>query len=136
MSREVFFGDLDPRSEQILGKGEIATSLAETLRKIIDAGFAADSIESAELLQSALDDWIVFSVRTRKTSYERYLKTHHWARTREQTLLRCRHECQVCGAVENLQVHHKNYDRVGREYPTDLVVLCRDCHAKFHDKLP
>ena len=33
-----------------------------------------------------------------------------------------------------ISVHHNDYSRLGAEMPTDLVVLCRECHAKHHDK--
>nr|DAW76172.1 MAG TPA: Protein of unknown function (DUF968) [Bacteriophage sp.] len=37
-------------------------------------------------------------------------------------------------------MHHKTYENHGREFnrdiaDSDLIVLCRECHEKFHDKL-
>lgn len=34
--------------------------------------------------------------------------------------------CVVCGSIDNLQKHHINYD------PTEIVILCRDCHKELH----
>ena len=36
-----------------------------------------------------------------------------------------------------VDVHHKTYEHHGQEhrYLGDLVLLCRNCHSKFHDKL-
>jgi len=46
--------------------------------------------------------------------------------------------CEICGEKSKklLNVHHKNYDNKGNElfHLTDLVVLCFNCHHKFHEK--
>lgn len=69
-------------------------------------------------------------------SYREYLKSDHWARRRAEALLRFGNKCALCGSAEELNVHHNTYERLGREAPTDLVVLCREHHEKFHDILP
>lgn len=38
------------------------------------------------------------------------------------------HKCQTCLSVEDLEVHHKTYERLGDELPEDLITLCRECH--------
>lgn len=42
-------------------------------------------------------------------------------------------KCEICGAANNLDVHHKdeNYNNNALE---NLVVLCRSCHMKIHRK--
>jgi hypothetical protein len=35
-----------------------------------------------------------------------------------------------------LHAHHNNYSHLTRERLTDLLVLCEECYAKHHDKLP
>jgi hypothetical protein len=44
--------------------------------------------------------------------------------------------CQLCGVAGNLNVHHNTYKRRGAELPSDVIALCRSCHAKFHGKAP
>jgi 5-methylcytosine-specific restriction endonuclease McrA len=67
--------------------------------------------------------------------YREYLETHEWQRTRKDALKRADRKCQLCNAEgTELHVHHKTYERRGEELPEDLIVLCKDCHAKFHDK--
>jgi len=69
----------------------------------------------------------------RSIPYDAYLKTEHWARMREKALDYAGHRCQLCySASEPLHVHHRTYDRLGRELLSDLVVLCEDCHERFH----
>ena len=66
------------------------------------------------------------------TWYELYLQCQHWRTTRAAALRRAGHQCESCGAVETLQVHHLTYKRLRRELPTDLKVLCRVCHMEAH----
>jgi hypothetical protein len=68
--------------------------------------------------------------------YVEYLRTPHWQEVREAALKTADYRCQVCYSPEKVQVHHRTYDRRGRELPSDVTVLCADCHGRFHDKLP
>lgn len=75
--------------------------------------------------------------RLRVMPYREYLQTDHWAATRGQKLRQAGYACQLCNARGGvLDVHHRTYERRGFEWMGDLIVLCRDCHAKFHDKIP
>lgn len=67
-----------------------------------------------------------------KSAYADYLKTEHWQTTRDKALKRAGHKCQLCSATSNLHVHHNTYERLGGELPTDLVVLCNECHKTHH----
>lgn len=73
---------------------------------------------------------------TAKQYREVYLRSPHWLKVRGEALERAEHRCQVCNAAGSLDVHHRTYERLGREAPTDLTVLCRRCHERFHDSLP
>ncbi len=67
--------------------------------------------------------------------YKDYLNSDHWKSiSGEHKWIFFR--CQICSSSENLNVHHNNYDHIGYECYDDLITLCNDCHAKFHDKLP
>ena len=70
-----------------------------------------------------------------RMSYKDYLKTEHWQKTRISALIKSGYKCQLCGSTHNLNVHHNTYKNRGNEKPEDLIVLCKDCHAKFHDKI-
>ena len=72
----------------------------------------------------------------RALPYPDYLQTTHWQAQRAAALERAGHRCQVCNGAEHLDTHHRTYERLGRELPSDLTVLCRACHARFHDKMP
>lgn len=40
-------------------------------------------------------------------------------------------ECSVCGATENLCVHHKNGDHLDNR-TENLDVMCMPCHSRMH----
>ena len=66
-------------------------------------------------------------------TYADYLETDEWKLTRMEAMERAGGKCQICGAnCERLNVHHNTYERLGYEAPTDLVVLCENCHEIFH----
>lgn len=67
--------------------------------------------------------------------YKEYLASSHWKETRKAALERAWYRCQLCNSETDLHVHHNTYDRIGYEAPRDLVVLCKTCHSKFHDKV-
>jgi DNA polymerase III alpha subunit len=68
--------------------------------------------------------------------YQDYLETTWWQNLRKIKLHESGNRCQLCNAKNTeLHVHHKTYERRGNELLSDLIVLCKDCHAKFHDKL-
>lgn len=62
--------------------------------------------------------------------YRRYLESVAWEKRRERSLMLAGHRCQDCGATENLEVHHLNYDWLGEEQDEDLRVLCHRCHQR------
>jgi 5-methylcytosine-specific restriction endonuclease McrA len=69
-------------------------------------------------------------------AYRDYLASPDWRTTVAAALRRAGHRCQVCNADRwfcRLEVHHRTYERLGREAPGDLIVLCRHCHELFHD---
>lgn len=72
--------------------------------------------------------------KTRKQKYRAYLNSPEW-KTRRLLLINERgSQCDNCGKVGPVQVHHLNYERLGRELPFDLQLLCRGCHAMTHGK--
>lgn len=70
--------------------------------------------------------------------YQVYLKSQAWADKRAQVIFRDGGQCQAkrngrkCGSRHKLEVHHKTYERFGRELLSDLVCLCEDCHKAVH----
>jgi len=67
-----------------------------------------------------------------KMPYHLYLKTPEWEQTRKRHLRSADYRCQVCNARGIIDVHHRTYERRGRELYSDLIALCRTCHEIFH----
>ena len=52
---------------------------------------------------------------------------------RNQVLRRDGWRCQSCGAMSNLEVHHKQFRSQSRDDSSqNLITLCTACHAKVH----
>ena len=68
--------------------------------------------------------------------YKEFLKTNYWQTVRNYVLWKRSYVCELCNAADNLNVHHATYQHRGCEFNhlNELKVLCRSCHAKFHDK--
>lgn len=72
----------------------------------------------------------------RSMPYQDYLQTPEWQDTRKRALKRANFSCQLCNSNnQQLDVHHRTYENLGEEDNRDLIVLCRDCHSKFHNKI-
>jgi 5-methylcytosine-specific restriction endonuclease McrA len=68
----------------------------------------------------------------RKVRYNEYLKSPYWRAIRRRVLYRAGNQCEHCGSSQNLQIHHKTYERLGCEQMDDLEALCDSCHAHHH----
>ena len=68
--------------------------------------------------------------------YTEYLASPHWQFIRKAMLWLGSH-CHLCHSQQPpLDVHHASYDGYPyHEKPEDLVVLCRKCHERVHDRM-
>ena len=68
-------------------------------------------------------------------NYASYLSSHAWKTRARQMREKANFKCQLCACTDKpLNVHHNNYERLGRERDDDLIVLCEPCHHKFHNQ--
>jgi 5-methylcytosine-specific restriction endonuclease McrA len=52
-----------------------------------------------------------------------------------QVLERDGWRCQVCGSMQNLQVHHLKFrSQSGGDEEQNLITLCAECHEQEHRK--
>lgn len=66
-------------------------------------------------------------------SYKDYLLGAHWVKFRKE-IISSRKICQHCCSKKNLNIHHKNYNNLGKETNEDVIILCNNCHSRFHKK--
>ena len=61
------------------------------------------------------------------------LAAEMYDKLRQQVLLRDGWRCQSCGAMSNLEVHHKEFrSHSGDDLEQNLITLCNSCHATVH----
>jgi len=52
---------------------------------------------------------------------------------RQQVLRRDGWRCQSCGAMSNLEVHHREFrSKSGDDSEQNLITLCAACHSMVH----
>lgn len=66
--------------------------------------------------------------------YKRYLFTPHWRDFRQSVISFWGEKCCLCNN-SGRDVHHRHYNSLGAEEISDCVLLCRDCHTKFHQEI-
>jgi 5-methylcytosine-specific restriction endonuclease McrA len=61
------------------------------------------------------------------------LDTTSYRELHRQVLERDGWRCQVCGSMQNLQIHHITFrSHSGSDVEQNLITLCSDCHAWMH----
>ena len=66
--------------------------------------------------------------------YKDYLKSYEWIEKRKLVFNRCKGVCEGCGLKAAVQVHHKTYANVGKEFLFELLGVCMDCHERIHEE--
>ena len=64
--------------------------------------------------------------------YDDYLGSAAWHRVKAHYRKLVIESCELCGGEDSLDLHHRTYERVGEEIPSDLAWLCRKCHTMVH----
>lgn len=64
--------------------------------------------------------------------YYAYINGPEWKARRARHLLTYGKRCEACHRTQDIEVHHRTYQRMGDELDTDLAVLCDDCHTLVH----
>lgn len=83
-------------------------------------------------------NWEVVSDHIKGMDYQNFLKTPYWKAIAAHIKYRAGYRCQLCNSAKNLVTHHRDYGIHGFEHAhmLELIVLCNDCHSKFHNRLP
>ena len=70
-----------------------------------------------------------------KINYDAYLLSEDWRNKSHEAKRRAGFRCQVCNRgtdqVLQLEAHHRTYENLGDEKPSDITVLCNECHGLF-----
>lgn len=68
------------------------------------------------------------------STYRDYLLSDEWKKFRLRCLEYYGNHCYGCKRTDNLQAHHRHYDRVGTEDISDITIYCQECHRKMHGR--
>ncbi len=70
-----------------------------------------------------------------KINYEAYIQSADWKEKADAAKKRAGYRCQICnrGTSQVLQIeaHHRTYERLGEELPSDITVVCNECHDLY-----
>jgi len=67
--------------------------------------------------------------------YKRVINSPRWRKLREQLIHAYDSVCQRCKKKsDKLSLHHKNYERLGKERLTDLELVCENCHPSADEE--
>lgn len=82
--------------------------------------------------------WKEICIYIKNMAYKEFLKTPYWKAISWKAKQKANFCCQLCNNSRGLETHHRTYETHGMEHANleDLIVLCHNCHAKFHDKEP
>lgn len=83
-------------------------------------------------------NWKIVSDYIKGMEYQDFLQTPYWKAIAAHLKFKAGYRCQVCNSSYDLVTHHRNYRIHGFEHAHmhELVVLCDDCHSKFHGQIP
>ena len=74
-------------------------------------------------------------VPRKRVDYYEYIASPEWKLKADNAKRKAGYRCQVCNHHKNegaiLDAHHRTYERLGHEDPSDITVLCRDCHELY-----
>ena len=68
--------------------------------------------------------------------YKKQLKSKEWKKFRKEVFKTKGKKCEMCGSTKHLNIHHPFYTKgkLAWQYnPTDMMVLCIDCHKNIHN---
>ena len=84
--------------------------------------------------EQLLDDrYGFYRKRESRPRYQQYINSLEWKYFRDLIFAKRGRKCEKCRTTHGVfQVHHLTYDRLGCEKPSDVMVLCSDCHKGIH----
>lgn len=65
-------------------------------------------------------------------NYAQYLRSDHWKSVKQRYANSKQPKICACCGDPKYQLHHKTYERLGKEHLKDFLPLCDCCHRQFH----
>jgi hypothetical protein len=118
--------DADAQSVGCWHGGEDAS---HTARRVVAALSCSPDV-------SVREEYPMSQAFNRKAAYRWYLGHEFWREKCEYVFKRANGKCEKCGKRPPTEVHHLTYIRVFQELPSDLLAVCRQCHAEINWRQP
>jgi len=68
--------------------------------------------------------------------YDSHMISRQWEETKKRIYSTYGNACELCGdRYGGLEVHHNTYASFKNEHDNDLIILCKECHYRFHQDL-
>lgn len=132
----------DQRGRKYSNERKLNNQQSKYVSMYLNPAFDRDDVQVIGNIESEISSQISafsgeyekLSEYARRMKYEDYLRTPYWQYVTIAARIRAKNKCQVCGKSAKLNTHHNTYEHIGYEilHPEDLVVLCENCHSKFH----
>jgi len=71
-------------------------------------------------------------IRITNSIYNAYMSSEEWYELKKKYYLNNKKICKKCNCKKIVYLHHKTYERFGKEELDDLECLCNECHKQVH----
>lgn len=114
-------------TDALIGRGPLGIALRHDEITTVGALARRFLVTPKFVIQAAVRYGLDHLLLRDPESYVKYVRSSDWIR-RNNEILAARPICErpCCGAPSEF-VHHLRYDRLGRELPEDVQVMCRSC---------
>lgn len=113
-------------------------TISRGIKELTQLGFLRQERDGLENVYTIEPRWIqvdLYETPSENPPMPVSHNTKHWQTIRKKRLEHDDHRCTICGATEDLHIHHLTYDRKGNEDLTDVITLCGACHRGEHKRL-
>lgn len=120
--------------EEIKSIGHKLLATYQTTRKRLQGFIEHEMGQKPSRYTGSLGGLLTGIKSTKDVNYQKYIKSKEWKQKAEEAKTRAGNRCQGCNRPRSevqLEAHHRTYERIGRERPGDITVLCRDCHQSI-----
>lgn len=70
--------------------------------------------------------------KSKQMDYFAYVKSPQWIARKQAYYATHKKQCQACGSIVNIELHHMQYGFFGHEPDYILIPMCQACHTDFH----
>lgn len=146
-----WFRSVDPSTSRPQSYSELASiKPPQFISDDIDRAYISGAIDCADMFLSMYRKGYIRATEThnvfmrwlhsrRKNSWKKIEDWHEpistWTSTRRKVLARCNNKCTICGADDNLEIHHKVAVADGGAMDLEnLTTVCFKCHRERKDE--